>query len=68
MAGKELEPWTWWAAQGSWLGLCVLGLLLKGLDPFPEARRAACLCFYGLSPRAQHCSGRPAGRAAGGRQ
>lgn len=60
--GRELEPWSWWATQGSRLGLCVVGLLLKVLDPFPKARRAACLCFCGPSPRAQHGSSREGGR------
>lgn len=62
--GRNWSPGLGGLHRWSWLGLCVLGLLLKGLDPFPEARRAACLCFYSLSPRAQHGSGRPGGRLA----
>lgn len=50
VVGTGLKPWAWWAAQGSWLG-CGPGLLLKVLDPLPEARRTACLGFCGLSPR-----------------
>lgn len=50
VVGTGLKPWAWWAAQGSWLG-CGPGLLLKVLDPLPEAGRTACLGFCGLSPR-----------------
>lgn len=60
-----LGPWAWPAVQGSSPGLCVLGLLLKVLDPLPKARSAACFCFCGMSPRAQHGSG---SRGAGGHQ
>lgn len=62
----ELQPWACGLHRGLGLG-CVLGLLAKALDPLPESRRAACLCFCGLSVPTGP-STVPAGKEAGGHQ